>query len=152
MICGHPERVHMARGMCRACYMRWLRTNNPDFAKRQRAATKSWVSLKQNADSSRIRSAHRHRKRLMESLGASLDDFSLLEKHQNYVCAICQKNPDVFHIDHDHVTNRVRGLLCKQCNAALGIFGDNLIGLSRAIAYLTKTPFDEIKTKQSINI
>ena len=61
---------------------------------------------------------------------------------QNYCCAICLKLESSFkrklHVDHDHNTGAVRGLLCQYCNWALGHFKDNLENLYRAISYLEK--------------
>ena len=68
----------------------------------------------------------------------------LLEK-QAGVCKICNKpetrktkNSDIapLVIDHDHATNKVRGLLCYKCNAGLGMFLDNINNLKAAIEYL----------------
>ena len=39
-------------------------------------------------------------------------------------------------IDHDHETGKVRGLLCHECNTALGKFGDDPAILLRAVDYL----------------
>ncbi len=39
-------------------------------------------------------------------------------------------------VDHDHQTGFVRGLLCRDCNAALGLFKDSQEILERAIGYL----------------
>jgi hypothetical protein len=39
-------------------------------------------------------------------------------------------------IDHDHQTGEVRGILCRTHNKALGIFGDSVEGLEKAIGYL----------------
>lgn len=42
------------------------------------------------------------------------------------------------HIDHNHATNRVRGLLCVRCNVALGVVESTPRWLSRTAAYLEK--------------
>lgn len=64
---------------------------------------------------------------------------SLVQK-QNGLCAICFECPSGkgFHVDHDHATNKVRGLLCNTCNRGLGWFKDNTMRLLNAVAYLEK--------------
>jgi hypothetical protein len=52
-----------------------------------------------------------------------VDDFERMLAEQNGLCAICCEAPAV-HVDHDHETGRVRGLLCFNCNGALGQFRD----------------------------
>ncbi|HWB67634.1 MAG TPA: endonuclease VII domain-containing protein [Mycobacteriales bacterium] len=52
-------------------------------------------------------------------------------------CAVCGK-PDPEHIDHDHATGQVRGLLCFNCNQALGNVRDNPTVLRGLISYLTR--------------
>ena len=52
-----------------------------------------------------------------------------------YPCEICGKRAAC--IDHDHVTKKVRGGLCRKCNVGLGIFQDNAVGVRRALRYLT---------------
>lgn len=54
---------------------------------------------------------------------------------QDGVCAICKKAPPR-HVDHCHSSNRVRGLLCFNCNQGLGRFEDDVPTLRRAIEYL----------------
>ncbi|MER8044035.1 endonuclease VII domain-containing protein [Streptomyces sp. NPDC094032] len=54
---------------------------------------------------------------------------------QGGLCCICQKVPAV-HVDHCHETGRVRGVLCFNCNSAIGKLGDDPDVLRRAIAYL----------------
>lgn len=69
------------------------------------------------------------------------DYYSMLEK-QNYKCAICNSDSnknnsrEKMFIDHCHETGKVRGLLCSNCNMALGLFNDDTETLNKAIAYL----------------
>lgn len=69
-------------------------------------------------------------------------DYERMFAEQEGRCAICRlpqrdhKHWQRLHIDHDHVTGRVRGLLCTHCNTALGKFADDPERLQRAIEYL----------------
>ena len=54
---------------------------------------------------------------------------------QNGMCILCGSDKSL-EIDHDHVTGRVRGIVCHCCNVALGQFKDNVEVIRRAIAYL----------------
>lgn len=61
--------------------------------------------------------------------------------HQNGGCAICEKPLNGKHRrgpqrDHDHKTNRLRGILCIGCNRGLGFFCDSIKNLEKAIVYL----------------
>jgi hypothetical protein len=52
------------------------------------------------------------------------------------VCGLCGRTDRRLVTDHDHVTNKFRGRLCSPCNQALGILGDTIEGLQRAVDYL----------------
>ena len=66
---------------------------------------------------------------------------------QGNACAICGTDTPggkgQFHADHDHETNQPRGVLCHNCNVALGNFQDNPEILRAAIEYLNK--YSEVK-------
>lgn len=66
---------------------------------------------------------------------------------QGNVCAICKASTPggrgQFHADHNHETNQPRGVLCHNCNVALGNFQDNPEVLKAAIEYLNK--YSEVK-------
>lgn len=76
----------------------------------------------------------------------SKNSYNDLLLKQEYKCKICKKlfnidvrnrsNTDYPCIDHDHTTGKVRGLLCRSCNGALGLTKDNICILQNMITYL----------------
>lgn len=71
--------------------------------------------------------------------GMRRSDYAVLSKRQNHVCAICSEKQfdgrDLY-IDHCHVDNEVRGLLCSKCNWALGLLQDSPDLMRRAANYV----------------
>jgi hypothetical protein len=76
----------------------------------------------------------------LKKYGLTPDDYDRMVVEQGGVCAICHRPEKaklgLLHVDHDHTNNRVRGLLCQQCNTGLGKFQDNIRILQSAINYL----------------
>jgi hypothetical protein len=73
----------------------------------------------------------------------TLDAFDELCRLQGGVCAIYGRAPKAgkhLHVDHDHETGEVRGLLCFSCNVGTGNFGNHVKRLQRAIDYLEMRP------------
>jgi hypothetical protein len=64
------------------------------------------------------------------------EQYDEMVAEQEGCCAICKVEQDGLHVDHDHATLRVRGLLCMKCNTALGLLQDSPDNLQRAIKYL----------------
>jgi hypothetical protein len=83
----------------------------------------------------------RHR---AERYGLSDLDYEAIRAAQDDRCAICRTDQPggngAWHVDHDHLTGEVRGLLCLRCNAGLGQLGDNVETMRTAIAYLESPP------------
>jgi hypothetical protein len=74
-----------------------------------------------------------------ERRGITKEQYNIVFEAQKGLCAICKKPPKDEHclaMDHNHKTNEFRGLLCKECNRALGLFGDNIDILTNAVTYL----------------
>lgn len=61
---------------------------------------------------------------LRRKYGITLEDYATLFKGQKGKCAICGNKPkkQSLHVDHDHKSGRVRGLLCFRCNYGFGFF------------------------------
>lgn len=74
---------------------------------------------------------------LRHRYGIGVADVERMLADQDNKCLICDK-PDPEHVDHDHGTGRVRGILCFNCNQGLGNFRDDLRSLGRAVDYLMR--------------
>lgn len=86
------------------------------------------------------------RARDLKKYGITFEDQEQMMRDQDNKCAICGKEIFLFgpskkltaHVDHNHKTGKVRGLLCQECNTGLGKFMDNTEYLLGAISYLNK--------------
>ncbi|MCX4401548.1 endonuclease VII domain-containing protein [Streptomyces sp. NBC_01764] len=70
-----------------------------------------------------------------------LDVATVLEmlEGQERGCAICGRDvAERFYIDHCHASGAVRGILCSNCNTALGLLGDDVERMEAAIQYLKR--------------
>jgi hypothetical protein len=76
---------------------------------------------------------------LRRKYGLTVSGREAMLAEQGGACVICRSSiwgklgP---HIDHDHKTGRVRGILCHHCNHMLGYARDNIVIMEAAIAYL----------------
>jgi hypothetical protein len=80
--------------------------------------------------------------RLRRLYGVSLDEYNDMFYNQNGCCAICNKHQSELEfklgVDHNHKTGAIRKLLCRKCNAALGLFQESEEILSKALEYIKK--------------
>jgi hypothetical protein len=77
---------------------------------------------------------------IRRTYGITLDQYDALLAEQGGVCAIC-RGPSTgknWHIDHDHITGKVRAILCNGCNVALGQMRNSPEILRAAADYLEK--------------
>ena len=134
------------RPECKACSLayrkRWYRDN--------RARAIAYVRAWQQANPDRVRAWRvRNRDRRNEQMreihlrnkfGLTVDEYSRILQAQGGVCALCEGAPTPrisLHVDHDHGTGEIRGLLCVRCNNALGLFREDPDLLKRAARYVT---------------
>lgn len=71
--------------------------------------------------------------------GIDFAAFDEMRRMQGGKCALCRERKAV-HVDHDHVTGKVRAILCFKCNNGLGKLSDDPDRVLRAVAYLSKVP------------
>jgi hypothetical protein len=77
-------------------------------------------------------------RRACRNRGITVETYQAMRDAQKNVCAICDL-PDSrgrLCIDHDHGTNKVRGLICRSCNLALGYFKDDSSRMRKAAEYI----------------
>jgi hypothetical protein len=81
---------------------------------------------------------HDNFRRRLNKYGISRAKFEELYDKQLGRCAICllPLSETRIHVDHDHKTRKIRGLLCNTCNPGLGYFRDDPAMLERAAAYI----------------
>jgi hypothetical protein len=157
--CGETkplDEFYRAQGMrdgrrsdCKACNLAakrvWYDKN------REHAIAKATAWQRENAERYRARQqAYRdagHRDYRAEHLrwafGLTHEEFDALSAVQRGVCAICGRAPKAgkhLHVDHDHDTGAVRGLLCFSCNVGVGNFGNDVDRLERTVDYLGQRP------------
>jgi hypothetical protein len=76
----------------------------------------------------------------LREFGLSLVEYNQLVEKQMNRCVICGWQWTEGHkklaVDHNHVTGKIRGLLCANCNAGLGQFKDNPWLLQKAAEYI----------------
>lgn len=81
-------------------------------------------------------------KKLQKKYGISLNKYNEMLVSQNYKCEICEatveENGKLLAVDHSHVTNKVRGLLCNNCNVAIGFIKDDKEKAIKLAKYIEK--------------
>lgn len=83
----------------------------------------------------------RREARWKRQYGITREMYNSTLSQQDGKCAICKtkeigRGHTHFHVDHNHSTNKIRGLLCDKCNRGLGFFKDNYTILTAACEYL----------------
>src|SRR5437879_6389950 len=106
--------------------LKWQRENREQYLQRLREYNRTPAKQISN------RKSHLKRK-----YGLTLEAFDALLASQGGGCAICGR-PDADNVDHDHRTGRVRGLLCFNCNVAIGHIADDEDRLAAAMKCLAK--------------
>lgn len=92
-----------------------------------------WSKIRKDRSPEKIREYN-----LRKSFGITIAEYEEMLESQGGTCAICRGTESVgrLAVDHCHSTGKIRGLLCTNCNQAIGKFKDSGPLLLRAIEYL----------------
>lgn len=137
----HPDMPHAARGLCENCYHIEWRKENPDKVRKYNKAT-----MQRNPTKARV---SRFKAALKSAYGMSIELYDSMLLAQKYKCANprCPTQFEMYldmytdrrrtiQVDHCHFTGKIRGLLCKGCNASLGHIQDDKERLRGLVEYL----------------
>lgn len=80
---------------------------------------------------------------ILRTFGLNDAQYKILIKYQSGLCKICDKHqskcgPKGLVVDHDHKNGQIRGLLCVNCNTAIGLLKEDIRILKRAIEYILR--------------
>lgn len=122
-------------GRCKKCCRKkvkeYLRTENGKILKQKQ--------LEKYKKTEKYKKSKR-KEQFKRRYNISLDEYEKMFQEQNECCKICNRHQNTLEIslavDHDHKTNKIRGLLCSSCNKALGFLKDDISILEKAIKYL----------------
>lgn len=107
--------------------------------KRYRAENAAKVQAYSKRYKSRTDVKNRDRERsLRKNYGLTLSEYSGMAQAQRGLCAICSRRAKCLCVDHNHSTGKVRALLCKKCNFAVGLLDDSSDLAIKVSEYLKK--------------
>jgi hypothetical protein len=114
---------------CKTCSAQKAKEYRERRPEETRANVRRWQE--ENQDVIRLRRKENRPiawgKMLERVYGITADDYWRMHKEQSGVCVICGRgnNGKRLHVDHDHATGKIRGLLCQKCNMSIGLLDDN---------------------------
>ena len=138
------------RGDCKSCFAERAKARYAEKSDEIKAYVNAWRRDNREHVRAWQRQYNAGRKRenrdthLRRTFGITLEDFEAMLSAQGGGCAICGRaapEGTSLHVDHDHETGVVRGLLCFTCNGALGMFTENEEYLARATEYVSSGGF-----------
>lgn len=137
------ERPHHSKGLCNRHHNAWRYASDPDFrarkleSERRRIARMGPVSRRES-----------QRRQQLLRYGLTPEQYDEMLAAQDGVCAICKTpTPSALHVDHNHACcpgprscgSCIRGLLCANCNKALGLLRDIPEVFRTAATYLERS-------------
>jgi hypothetical protein len=118
---------------CKSCVHDYDRERYLKYKDQIKSRNRNWYRKNERADRDRV---------LRRKYGITIEQYEHMVKLQGNKCAICEKEHNEngvmsrLPIDHCHKTGKIRGLLCNNCNRAIGLLQDNPAIVAKALLYL----------------
>lgn len=120
----------------------------PDHVQHERLSSSGGGAVEERPDYLSLR------RFTLKKYGLTPEGYLALWLAQDGRCAICRRaetamragTPKMLAVDHSRTTGLVRGLLCFNCNVALGLFAENRESLLAAVSYLDRAPIVNIES------
>lgn len=144
------KRAAPVQGRCKECqkaaYKTWL--TKPESKERMRTLRRNW--REKNAEHDR----RYKRGQALKRYGLTIESYAALLESQDGRCGSCGRFPEGnqnLHVDHDHDTNVVRGLLCGNCNVALGLLHDCAEGVELLLSYIRTFEYRQMGFEEELD-
>lgn len=139
--------------LCRACYFEKERPSKGDKnlqiqqrkEYKQRYFQKNKDKILQRQREKPINKEKQYIYYIKNKYGITEIEYKKMLEQTNHCCEICgskevdnPENKEKLCIDHCHSTGKIRGLLCRNCNSAIGLFKDNIDVIKNSVKYLEK--------------
>lgn len=155
-ICHPDKKRHTKTGLCKTCHSKQYRETNKErinslLRQRRSEPSSNFKQIQKNyyernkeaicKKTAEYRKANPNitkNAKLKKTFGIDLETYNSILKSQDGVCAVC-KQPSAkkfLAVDHCHTTNKIRGLLCANCNTALGLLKDSVEIIENLKKYL----------------
>lgn len=113
----------------------WHDLDKVEYLKTRNEREANWIPERKEKKKLTVR--EKARMKILRRHSMTPEQYESMSISQGYACAICLRIPNHrLHVDHDHKTNKVRGLLCRNCNTAIGLLRENPAVMLQAIKYL----------------
>lgn len=130
----HPDKKHHSKGLCEVCY-------RAKYRKEYRLELNEYDKARSHRYGSPAYMLQAFKSRIKRKYNIAYEYFLNLLTTQNNLCFLCKKPPKEgksLHIDHNHSTMKVRGLLCATCNWFLGKIDKDPTMLERLNEYVKR--------------
>ncbi len=132
---GNKDGISNSCKSCRSAHNKAMRIKDPEKFKKRSA---DYYKKNRNKVIARTRNYA-----ILNKYGITSEQYDQMLQDQGGVCAVCQKDQSYrertnLYVDHYHQSGEIRGLLCQKCNTGIGMLGDDLDSLLKAVSYLEK--------------